>query len=130
MRAEGSRNEADWPTYDPRPIDVDSVELPPELAELVELLAENAHEVWSVTRITDGWRYGPKRDDDNKRHPSLIPYGELSDSEKRVDREMASGVLKSVYKLGFEIARVRATYAGIPSQGEFSSDGSNDGALM
>jgi len=96
-------------TYVPRPIEVDDVKLPPELENLAELLAENAHEVWAAERIANGWTYGSKRDDRIREHPLLVPYGELPESEKEVDRAMASGVLKSVYKLGFEIVRVAST---------------------
>lgn len=33
--------------------------LPPHLERIREKLAENIHELWAVTRIEQGWTYGP-----------------------------------------------------------------------
>ena len=69
-------------SYTPKPIDVSHVTLSSELNELVERVAENVHELWAQQRMKDGWNWGPKRDDAAKQHPGLVPYSELSDSEK------------------------------------------------
>lgn len=89
--------------YVPKPVDTDSVELPPELLALTEKLAENAHDVWAAGRMKEGWSYGARRDDSNKKHPDLIPYSELSDSEKEYDRQTAVGTLKAIAALGYRI---------------------------
>ncbi len=91
--------------YVPAPIEVGSVELPDELAELVETMARNVHEVWAQSRISQGWTFGEKRDDDKKHHPCLVPYDELPDIEKSYDRDTAVGTLKLIYKLGFKIKK-------------------------
>lgn len=70
---------------------------------LGELLARNTHEVWSAQRISDGWTYGQERDDRLKKHPCLIPYEELPESEKEYDRNTALGTLKLIIKLGYSI---------------------------
>ena len=44
--------------YLPRPLDLAGVALEEGLTELVEKLAENAHNVWAASRIEDGWTYG------------------------------------------------------------------------
>ncbi len=44
--------------YLPRPLDLEAVQLEPGLLELVDKLAENAHNVWAAGRITQGWTYG------------------------------------------------------------------------
>lgn len=36
--------------------------LPPHLERIREKLAENSHELWAVTRIEQGWTYGPVSD--------------------------------------------------------------------
>ncbi len=90
-------------TYQPKPIDVSNIELSETLIALQEKLAENAHEVWSQERIKQGWTYGKKRDDSNKKHPCLVPYEELPESEKHFDRELAMNTLKLIKKLGYEI---------------------------
>ena len=49
--------------YTPNPIDTSDVELSDELKQLVEQLARNVHDHWSVGRINEGWTYGPERND-------------------------------------------------------------------
>ncbi|HZU84209.1 MAG TPA: RyR domain-containing protein [Polyangiaceae bacterium] len=43
------------------------------------------HEVWAAAKRRDGWRYGPKKDPKEKTHPSLVPFEQLSESERRKD---------------------------------------------
>lgn len=91
--------------YNPQPINLDYITLTDDLLELREAIAENAHDVWAAARIKEGWTYGPVRDDSKKRHPDLIPYSALPDSEKEYDRLMALDTIKLVKKLGFEIVK-------------------------
>lgn len=92
-------------TYQPKPIETSGIELPAELLELTERLAEHAHDVWAQRRISEGWTYGPKRDDAAKKHPDLVPYAELPDSEREYDRKMALGTLKAIIALGYTIQK-------------------------
>jgi len=92
-------------TYTPNPITTDHVELPTELVQLMELLAENAHEVWARQRMAQGWQYGSARNDELKTHPCLIPYADLPDSEKVYDRNMAAETLRVIVHLGYRIQR-------------------------
>ena len=91
--------------YVPQPADISDISLPEDLENLVELVARNVHEVWAWSRVSQGWTWGPKRDDDLKTHPSLIPYDELSEEEKQYDRNTAVGTLKLIQKLGFKISK-------------------------
>ena len=75
-------------TYIPQPIDTTGVKLPEELEVLVEQMSKNVHEVWSETRIQQGWTYGEQRDDKKKTHPCLVPYEELPEEEKEYDRDI------------------------------------------
>lgn len=90
-------------TYEPKPLDTSSVVLPDALLGLLEQLAENTHDVWAAQRIKDGWSYGPKRDDANKKHPCLVPYADLPESEKEYDRKTAAETLKAVMALGYRV---------------------------
>ena len=92
-------------TYIPKPADTSSVVLSEELMQLTEEMARNVHDVWASSRISQGWTWGPKRSDELKTHPSLIPYEELSEDEKQYDRDTAVGTLKLVMKLGFNISK-------------------------
>lgn len=89
--------------YVPQPMDTSDVQLPQELNELVEKMAKNVHEVWAQSRISQGWTYGPERNDALKHHPCLVPYEDLPEVEKAYDRDTALGTLKLICKLGFKI---------------------------
>ena len=91
--------------YEPQPINLDDISLTDDLLELSEAIAENAHDVWATARKKEGWTFGPERDDSNKKHPDLVPYSSLPDSEKEYDRLMALDTIKLVKKLGFEIVK-------------------------
>lgn len=93
-------------TYIPCPLDTSNIVLPEEITVLVELLAQNNHDIWASERISQGWSYGEKRDDTKKETPCLVPYEELSESEKDYDRNTAIGVLKHILALGYKIEKV------------------------
>jgi ryanodine receptor 2 len=90
--------------YHPAPIDTSNVTLPEGLGSLIERLAENTHDVWAAQRLADGWTHGPDRDDAAKKHPCLVPYGELPEAEKEYDRRTAAETLKAILTLGYRIA--------------------------
>jgi hypothetical protein len=79
-------------------------------------LAENAHDVWARRRLSEGWRYGPQRDEARKEHPSLVPYENLPESEKEYDRSVAMETLRAILALGYHI--------GKDSQGGLDTDSS------
>lgn len=89
--------------YDPKPIDNSRIELSAELNQLVERLAANNHDLWARRRFAEGWQYGPRRDDEVKQTPVLVPYEDLPDSEKQYDRENAIETLKTIVGLGWTI---------------------------
>lgn len=106
LRRECHRKETNMKQpYIPQPIDVSRIELPAALAPLTEALARNVHEVWAATRIAQGWRFGPERNDARKEHPCLIPYEELPEEERTYDRQTALETLKLIEHLGFEIRK-------------------------
>ena len=92
-------------TYQPKPIDTGAVVLAPLLEELVERLAESNHDNWALRRMADGWSYGASRDDTKKSHPDLVPYGNLTESEKEYDRTTVRETIKAILALGFDIQR-------------------------
>ena len=91
--------------YIPKPIDTSTIILPDDLIALTEKIAENVHEVWAQGRISQGWTYGEQRDDENKKTPCLVPYAELSDTEKEYDRNTAIETLKLIVALGYKIEK-------------------------
>lgn len=92
-------------TYIPKPIDLSDVELTEDLNELREAIAENAHEIWAENRQSQGWTYGPERNDALKQTPDMVPYSQLPESEKLYDREMAMKTIKLLKKLGYDLIK-------------------------
>ena len=91
--------------YSPTPINTEGVELSENVLALTEQLAEHAHDIWARQRFSDGWTFGPVRDDDQKRHPCLIPYADLPESEKQYDRNASLDTLKAIMALGYQISK-------------------------
>lgn len=91
--------------YDPQPIDVTNYQLPNDIDDLIEAIAENSHDIWAKQRMDDGWTYGEKRDDEHKKHPDLVPYSDLPEKEKEYDRITARGILQLIQRLGYKIEK-------------------------
>ena len=92
-------------TYNPKLIDLKHVDLPKGFEELREAIAENAHDMWALERQSEGWTFGPKRDDSKLETPDMIPYAQLPESEKQYDRLMAEDTLKLLIALGYKIEK-------------------------
>ena len=91
--------------YEPKPIPTENVVLDDEILDLVERLAENAHDIWASERLRDGWTFGPVRDDIMHQHPCLVPYSQLPEREQDYDRTMVVGSIRAILAFGFTITR-------------------------
>ena len=91
--------------YIPKTIDTSEVVIPESIKELQELIAQNTHEVWSKGRMEEGWVYGSELNHEKKTHPCLIPYEELSESEKEYDRRTSMETLKVILAMGYKIVK-------------------------
>lgn len=92
--------------YEPRPIDTSNVKLTEDILELTEMLAKNSHDIWAFQRMKEGWKYGPGRDDKKKENPCLVPYEDIPESEKDLDRKAAMETLKAIIAMGYRIDKV------------------------
>ncbi len=88
-------------TFDPKPIDTSGAQLSASEQRLVEELARNAHHVWAKARMGEGWRYAPVRDDKQRVTNLLVPYEELSEAEKDVNRGLVRQTLEASGALGW-----------------------------
>ena len=91
--------------YNPEPIDSSRIELSRDILQLSERLAKNAHDVWAGLRLSEGWTWGPQRNDAEKKHPNLVPYEQLAEDEKEYDRKMVLLTLKAIVALGYRIEK-------------------------
>jgi tetratricopeptide (TPR) repeat protein len=89
--------------WKPQPIDTSGIPIPVKLAPLIERLAEHNHDVWARARIAEGWTPGPHRDDERRRHPDLVPYGDLAEGERRYDRETVIETIRLIVASGYRI---------------------------
>jgi hypothetical protein len=110
----GGKGDKGHASYRPAPVDTSHVQLTAELIELIEVLSENAHDAWAAARLAEGWTYGSKRNDRHLHHPCLVPYDELTEVEKDIDRTMVLATVQFILAHGYELRR---TGAGLRSQG-------------
>jgi RyR domain len=54
----------------------------------IEALAEAEHRRWIASRTVGGWRFGAARSESERTHPSMIPWAQLTDSERAKDRDV------------------------------------------
>lgn len=95
----------DEKTYHPVPTDLSNITLSDDLIALRERLAENAHDVWAIERQSEGWSYGPKRDDHKLETPDMLPYTQLPETEKEYDRVMVDKTLRLLVAYGYTISK-------------------------
>jgi len=70
--------------------------------EEVETMARVEHMRWSWEKRLNGWTLGEVKDDIKKTHPSLIPYEQLSESEKEKDRELVKLIPAFLQDIDYE----------------------------
>lgn len=69
--------------------------------EEIDYLAKMAHEM----RLK-GWQYGNPRDDKKKRHNCLVPWEQLPEELKGVDRGTMKAIPRILGNVGFEVYRL------------------------
>ncbi|XP_070577063.1 ryanodine receptor 2-like isoform X7 [Ptychodera flava] len=89
--------------YKPAPYNLSSVILTPKMERLVEQLAGNAHNVWAKDRIEQGWTYGLTEDSVYKRNPQLVPFSQLDDTAKKLNRDTASETVRTILGFGYNL---------------------------
>jgi len=72
----------------------------------IERLAKAEHDGWMAQRVRSGWRYGAVRDNAQKLHPSIVPYGDLPEPEKEKDRVAVRNYPAQVKAAGLGIVRL------------------------
>jgi RyR domain len=90
--------------------------------EEMESLAEAEHQRWSDERISQGWTFGPVRDDEKRLHPNLVPWSELSEADREKDREMMREISAVLTRRGLGFAKEEANDDGLPVTGSSSDE--------
>jgi hypothetical protein len=77
--------------------------------EEIEKMAKMEHTRWYEEKVREGWTYGDKRDDDNKKHPDLVADWldpRLTEEAREKDREAVELIPELLARAGFQIYRV------------------------
>ena len=71
--------------------------------DIIETLAIFEHDAWMEERISTGWIYGPVRDVNKKTSPYLVPYNELTEEVKELDRDTIRNIPDLLEMIGMAI---------------------------
>ena len=71
----------------------------------VDGMAQLEHGRWYVERLRDGWRYGKLRDNANRIHDSLVPWGKLSENARLNNRTAVCAYPRILAKADMEVFR-------------------------
>jgi KaiC/GvpD/RAD55 family RecA-like ATPase len=80
----------------------------------VEVMAEMEHARWNVERLLDGWKKGASRDVTKKISPYIVPWSELPDEIKEIDRDTVSKIPELLAKVSIEIGMTSRITSGLP----------------
>lgn len=79
-------------------------ELITEIPEnVLETLAVLEHQDWMRERLEIGWTLGDLKDDENKISPYLVPYDELSEEIKELDRDTIRNIPFLLNEIGMAV---------------------------
>ncbi|MCS7214937.1 MAG: RyR domain-containing protein [Thermodesulfovibrio sp.] len=76
--------------------------------EFIDKIAKKLHEAWVKEKLEQGWKYGEVTDKNSKIHSSLIPYEELTEEEKEIDRMYVREISKILENKGLRLIKGKA----------------------
>lgn len=71
----------------------------------IEYLAEMEHMRWMEAMRTQGFSLGPVKNEQEKTHPSMVPYAGLSEPEKEKDRDTIRMIPRYLGMIDFQVYR-------------------------
>jgi hypothetical protein len=86
--------------------------------EILERLAEAAHQVYCEGKKRDGWKLGPEKNEKKKTHPWLIPYEQLPESAKNANRVTVKLIPKKLAAAGYVMVPARSNQKPLKFPGD------------
>lgn len=68
-----------------------------------EQVSQRLHDKWMQERLHKGWRYGELRSDEEKTHPLIKPWNQLSEEFRHIDYELPITVFELLEENGYTI---------------------------
>jgi len=84
--------------------------------EVVEVLAKFEHDEWMRERIGYGWTLGETKDNEKKTSPYLVPYDELSEEIKDLDRDTIRNIPDLLAKISMAVYEKNKDRASPPNR--------------
>jgi len=72
----------------------------------IERLAADAHDTWADARTEQGWVRGAARRDEHREHPDLLPYCDLADERREIDRALVRAIPSMLAQAGRGLAPI------------------------
>lgn len=69
---------------------------------------EQSHQSWMKLKLDDGWTYGEQKDPDAKKHPCLVPYEQLPESQRAKDDIYLATVRAAGRAIGLKVTELAA----------------------
>lgn len=64
------------------------------------------HDLWMRERLESGWQYGPVKDTERRLSPYLVPWEQLSEQIKDLDRDATANIIPLLREVGLKVCRV------------------------
>jgi voltage-gated potassium channel Kch len=88
------------------PPDASDAPTVPFTPAVVERLAIAEHDRWMRRRQRQGWTHGPVRDEARRHHPDLLPWAELSEDVRQIDRDRVTAIEPLLDAVRYRIVRL------------------------
>ncbi len=85
--------------------------------EILERLAEAAHEVFCQGKKRDGWRLGREKSEEKKTHPLLVAYDEVPDWAKEANRVNVRSIPQKLAAAGYIMIPARSNQPALEFPG-------------
>jgi len=77
------------------------------LARIVDMLTENVHEVHVEKRVTEGCKFGIRKDERLRTDDTLVPFFDLREEDKERERNVVGAVLRTLLHWGYWVIKLK-----------------------